>query len=87
MKDLFFTSNSFKYESFKNIAFQHCFSGYDATSGFAEKKTIVNSLLDNKNLVNIFYKKDDKKEDTAINGSQLIKSIYKCKNKNIVPNN
>lgn len=55
-KNLFFTSNSFKHESFKNIvAFLHCFSGCDTTSGFAGKgkKSIVNSLLDAKNLSNL----------------------------------
>ncbi|CAH1113884.1 unnamed protein product [Psylliodes chrysocephalus] len=50
VKDLFFTSNSFKYESFKNIvAFLHCFSGCDTTSGFAGKgkKSILRTDLDN----------------------------------------
>jgi hypothetical protein len=74
VKDLFFMSSSFKYESFKNIvAFLHCFSGCDTISGFAGKgkKSIVNSLLDDKNLsnlANIFYKKDANKEDIAKNG-------------------
>lgn len=92
MKDQFFTSNSFKYKSFKNIvAFLHCLSGCDTTSGFAGKgkKSIVNSLLDDKNLsnlANIFYKKDANKEDIEKNGLQLIKSIYKCKNDNITLN-
>jgi len=37
-KDLFYTSNSFKHESLKNIvAFLHCFSGYDTMSGFTGK--------------------------------------------------
>lgn len=92
MKDQFFTSNSFKYESLKNIiAFLHCFSGCDTTSGFAGKgkKSIVNSLLDAKNLsnlANIFYEKDANKKDIEKNGLQLMKSIYKCKNDNLTLN-
>lgn len=37
-KDLFYTSNSFKHDSFKNqVAFLHCFSGCDTISAFAGK--------------------------------------------------
>lgn len=92
VKDLFFTSHSFKHESLKNIvAFLHCFSGCDTTSGFAGKgkKSIVNSLLDAKNLsnlANVFYKKDASNEEIKKNGLQLIKSIYKCKNEKITLN-
>lgn len=92
IKDLFYTSNSFKHESFKNIvAFLHCFSGCDTVSAFAGKgkKTTVKSLLADKNLsslANIFYKKNANKKDIAENGLQLIKTIYKCKKENVTLN-
>lgn len=85
VKDSFYTSNCFKHESYtKIIAFLHCFSGCDTTSGFAGKgkRSIVNALLNNKNLsnlANIFFTQNADPQEVAKSGSQLIVGIYKSK--------
>lgn len=92
VKDLFYTSNSFKHKSLSSfVALLHCFSGCDTTSAFAGKgkKTTVKSLMTDKKfstLATIFYKKDADKQDVSKNGFQLIKSIYKCKQENVTLN-
>lgn len=85
VKDSFYTSHCFKHEPYTSvIAFLHAFSGCDTTSSFAGKgkKTIVRSLLDNKNLLNlasVYYQKDADHITIAKNGSQLTATIYKSK--------
>lgn len=85
--DLYFTSNSFNHVSYKKyVAFLHCFSGCDTTSGFAGKGkvTTVKSLLSNPNLSSLadsFYNADAAHQTIAENGRQLIFSIYKSKKK------
>lgn len=66
------------------VAFLHCFTGCDCTSGFTGKgkKTTVDSLITIKNLkefVKPFYEPDSDPTIIAKNGCAIIAALYNCK--------
>lgn len=86
--DAAYTSNSFKEEKCRSIiAFLHCFSGCNTTSGFAGKeKTVADPIISTSNLLELvkpFYEPNATPNAIATNGCATISSIYKCKNSTI----